>query len=262
MIREIALAAGAAISLLPSASASSKSREADEISSNAPGAVLLLGEIHGTNEVPAYTSSLIRTLTRQSHLVVGLELNDDSAGLPCESGKLRARGKPVPASWSYALADGRSSVAMAKLVCQAKELERKGLLSLVYLEGPGRDRDFDSKAAGYLDRVLKRYPNARALVLTGNFHALNNRPSMAWALRNLGYAVTTTTVSSGDRKAAAWQCQRDGCGLKSLDAALCPEHPGNSKSAWYPSQDPRWDKCVSFPHMTASFPYDAPPPAK
>lgn len=193
---------------------------------------------------------MVRSLIEREHVVLGLELDTDTEGLSC-AGKAA-----VPPSWARSKADGRSSSAMRDLVCGARKLEARGKLTIVYLDGPKRTRDFDAKAKDYFGAELTRKTGAVGVILVGNYHARNAEHSLAGELRTAGYHVTTFTASSPNKKSFAWQCQQDGCGVKGLMLDLCPNTRPAGAFRWTPSSDPRWDRCFIIPRLSGSPPFD------
>lgn len=141
--------------------------------------VLLVGEIHGTVEVPALVADLADALAAEEPLVVGLELPRDeqkhidafldSAGTGDDRAALLA-GK----FWTRDYQDGRSSAAMLDLLERLRQLRLRTKLEVLALDQVGAavaDGDArDQAMAERLSAALDDHPKARALVLAGNFH--------------------------------------------------------------------------------------------
>ena len=141
--------------------------------------VLLVGEIHGTAEVPALVADLADALAAEEPLVVGLELPRDeqkridafldSAGTGEDRAALLA-GK----FWTRDYQDGRSSLAMLELLERLRQLRLRTPIEVLALDQVGAavaDGDArDQAMAEGLSAALKAQPKARALVLAGNFH--------------------------------------------------------------------------------------------
>lgn len=251
MIRAIAFAALAAAVGPPSAAPDDDSPPA------VPGQIVLLGETHGSNEVPAYFLDLVRRAARDHFVTVGLELPAASARLRC-TGRDRRR---LPAGWSGARQDGRTSRAMRALICGLRDRSLSRRVRVVFLDAVVRGDDFDARAA----RRFREAWSGRSsvgLILTGNYHARNNEGSLASHLRRLGLRVRTVTVSSAS--AETWVCAGSpaSCGVRRTNINFCSGDPADARrTGWYPSPDPRfaWDYCLSIPALTASLPASTPP---
>jgi hypothetical protein len=208
--------------------------------------VIVIGETHGTNELPDYVAKLLDHLVQRGPVVIGLELNPDSSRLPCN------RSGELPASWKAESADGRSSLAMRALVCHARAVARTGRVQVVYLRAT--DQAFDEMGAEAFTRRFSPGTGRFGVILTGNLHARNSASSLAGHLRLAGLHVTTATVSTNDQAARAWQCRADGCGEKAAQAMFCPVDVVPNRPEWIKSPDPRWDHCLVVPTLSASAP--------
>ena len=145
-----------------------------------PHRVLLIGEIHGTAQVPAIIASLAtRMAVEERPLIVGLELPNTlqpelkkflaSAGADADRKLLMA--DPF---WQRDYQDGRSSVAMFELIESLRALAIKRDVRVLAFDVPeaaklsGAERD--QRMAGTIIAALKESAEARALILAGNFH--------------------------------------------------------------------------------------------
>jgi hypothetical protein len=142
--------------------------------------ILLIGEIHGTAEVPALVGDMAaQMLADDQPLLVGLEIPRDeqsridsyldSAG----TGEDRAVLLRGP-FWTRDYQDGRSSVAMADLLERLRQLRLKSrveVLALDRVRGTSAEGDVrDQAMAERLGEALEARPDVHALVLAGNFH--------------------------------------------------------------------------------------------
>jgi hypothetical protein len=142
-----------------------------------PGLNVLLGEIHGTEQVPRFLGDLAcRAAAAGLAVVVLLEIPADedpafarylaSAGRAADRTRLLAG-----AFWRSPYPDGWSSRAMAGLLEQLRRLRAGGAQVAVagLIDGnPARDGD-----AGMADRLIARrrqHPEALLLALAGNNH--------------------------------------------------------------------------------------------
>lgn len=227
-----------------------------------PGGILAIGDIHGAQQIPRYSMRLVDQMAAQGTLVVGVELARDSESINCATPQA-----VLPASWALAAADGRTSTAVRDLLCHLRAMRDQRKIRIVYLEGSGRQRGFDTLAALRVVDALADAPGARALIVAGNYHMRNVDTSLAGSLRTRGFDVTTATISSPDRNARVWQCQKDGCGEKRANVNLCSgqaqDAPSGGRQAvsWNRIDNSPWDYCVTMPRLSASEPLAALPRA-
>jgi hypothetical protein len=214
----------------------------------APG-VLVVGEIHGTNEAPDYFAHLAEYLSkRRRPLVVGLEMPAETVRSGCST-----EAAAADIFWTH-VRDGRSSEAAWRMLCRLKKLEQVGRIRLFGFaapRGPGPGHPY----AGPIAAVLAS--SGRALLLVGNYHARRADGSLVRDLADRGVRVLTLTISSG--AGTAWTCDRDGT---CLARPFKPDFCGNSvrrpayivKGWTSPANGALWDGCLAFPSLTASPP--------
>jgi hypothetical protein len=142
------------------------------------GGVLLLGELHGTREVPRFVAQgACQTAANGTPVTVGLELpleNQErvatfirSAGT--DDDWLKLMEAPF---WRSPFPDGRSSEAMANLLEQLRKLRAQGLdVDAFVFDSPelkGQPHE-DAMAAAVLSHVRKA-PERFFMVVSGNIH--------------------------------------------------------------------------------------------
>ena len=94
------------------------------ISLPASGELLVLGEVHGTKEIPAAFVELVdRMMERAKVVSVGLEMPADAGAAGC---KHEGSSRPLGAFWTRRAQDGRSSQSMRKMVCSLKHRAAEG----------------------------------------------------------------------------------------------------------------------------------------
>lgn len=218
----------------------------------ADGEVLVLGELHGSVEIPLYFLRQVQREARLRPVTVGLEIGPSSALVDCRVGDPRR----LPPSWMRSAQDGRTSQAMRALLCALRAPSLAERVRIVFLDDDVRGEDFDRKAASRVREVLAARGGS-GMVLTGNFHARNNAGSLAAHLRTLGATVRTVTVSAP--VAETWSCsgQTGGCGVRRSTINFCSRDPADVRELrWYRVSDPRfqWDYCLSLPRLTPSPP--------
>jgi hypothetical protein len=215
----------------------------------AAGEVLVIGEFHGSREIPAAFLELVRRAGEGGRVVVGLELPPSTAQLGC------GRDARLPPSWGTGMQDGRRSQAMRDLVCALRQGSTARRTEIVFLDEETRGDRFDEVAAARFRERLARRP-AVGLILTGSFHARSAPGSLAANLRQAGTVVHSVVVSSP--AAETWYCtDAGGCGAAAANVNFCSRFPeAGSASRWFavPQASPAWDHCWSMPRLTPSPP--------
>jgi len=206
----------------------------------APGAAVLFGDWHGTDELPAFFGEVAcRVAAAGRPVLVGLELpRDEQPTLD----RFLAEADPRAAEagllagpfWRRSYQDGRSSQAMSALLGRLRQLRRAGLRLDVRLfdveqEAMGADRDMRMAA------LLAGWAHARGeavlLVLAGNFHTRTAvgapwdpeaRP-MGFYLRQAGLALRA--LDCGGPEGTSWSCtgaEAASCGVQPVDLRAPP----------------------------------------
>jgi hypothetical protein len=142
-----------------------------------PGLTVLLGEVHGTQQVPRFLGDLAcRAAAAGLAVVVLLEIPADEdpgfARYLGSGGSAADRARLLAGEfWRSPHPDGRSSRAMANLLEQLRRLRASGaqvaVAGLIDMK-PARDSD-----AGMADRLIaarRQSPEALLLALAGNNH--------------------------------------------------------------------------------------------
>jgi hypothetical protein len=198
--------------------------------------LLLLGEMHGTVESPAFADCAVhRALAAGRSVTVAIELPIEEA--PRVQAFVASAGSPADRDallagpfWQAVYQDGRQSQAMLEYLEDVRRLDRAGrpvhlllLDSVGFVGGPERDR---AMAARLLDAIASA-PRDLFVVLTGNLHTRIRRGT-PWnpAYEPMGFVLTQRApklriavldvVYSGG---TAWICetpQPESCGAKVL----------------------------------------------
>ncbi len=201
-----------------------------------PGTVLLLGELHGTREVPRFVAlGACQVATRGTPVTVGLEMPVENqervrrfiASAGTEEDHALLMESPF---WRSPYPDGRSSEAVAQLLEQLRWLRAQGLDVNVFVfdhpELQGESRE-GAMARTILSQV-EQGPRRFFLVVTGNIHPRTN-PGVPWDLgyRPMGYMLAQKLPSLLSLDVAfdsgtAWIC--------SVEQTLeCGERPTKGK---------------------------------
>ena len=146
-----------------------------------PGVVVLFGELHGTQEAPAFVANAACLTAKAGHRVrVGLELNHEEMErvetFMGSEGTDADRSRLLEGSiWHPKAQDGRSSAAMLDLIDALRKLRRGGhsvglfLFDSVEFHQPNKDRD--ALMAARLSDEIGPDLETISLVLTGNIHS-------------------------------------------------------------------------------------------
>ncbi len=141
--------------------------------------LIILGEIHGTEEGPEFTARLLCALGSDGDVVIlGLEIPDWEQptinDYLADSGDVPFRPQTEDTLfWGRRNQDGRSSRAMAELISQVKKLRTAGMqIDILAFDGDTQGAgDRDEAMALRISTALRERPDATVLVLTGNLHA-------------------------------------------------------------------------------------------
>ena len=143
-----------------------------------PQKTVLLGELHGTQEIPAFTADLVcAAVQRKLSVVLLLELHSDEderfARYLHSSGGPEAKQELLAGPhWQGEYPDGRSSWAMVELIERMRLLVQAGGDVIVLgLHGAAPGVDGDDSMAARIAQVRQSDPTAFLVSLTGNIHA-------------------------------------------------------------------------------------------
>jgi len=197
-----------------------------------PGALLLLGELHGTAESPAFTYDVAcHAAGAGLDVVVSLELSPsvqplfdrflDSPGEAADREALLAH-----TIWQRDYQDGRTSRAMVDLTDGLRLLRRQGRTVRVGLfdaSGAGGGQARERAMAGNLAAIFRAFPEAMHIVLTGNAHSRitpGDRRNRAY--EPMGYLLVKeigadrlTALNVAHAGGTSWICGPD-CGVVRL----------------------------------------------
>ena len=197
-----------------------------------PGAVLLLGEIHGTAESPAFVADAACRGAR-SGLPVVVALEQPVPGqaeidtyLASEGGEEARDALLAGPFWRSGYQDGRASQAMLELIEDVGGLRRSGLRAGVVLfdtGGAGGGQARDRGMADRLAELVAEETEAVTLILTGNVHSRTERgrpgnadfEPMGYLLRRRLAADRVVSLMQAHGNGTAWICSRD-CGVTEL----------------------------------------------
>ncbi len=168
--------------LLTLLASSTGAAECDSISGSdrlfRPGHVVLLGEIHGTNESPQSVSDLVcQALGKGLAVTVGLEL--PKVGQQRVDEFLISAGDSADVAqlisgffWQRDYQDGRASQAMVKLIDDVRKYKSDSAndIQIILIDNPDARKGRDHFMASRLSDEITRAPENFVIALTGNLH--------------------------------------------------------------------------------------------
>lgn len=203
--------------------------------------VLLIGEMHGTRELPQLMAALVDGYVTDGPVLLGLELSRsgqgalrtylDSDGSTLDRNALHAQPFLKPPNGRN---DGRRNEHVLDLVEHVRILRAAGrdvsilLFDVVASRDGAQARDRDM--AAYLRRAYRALPAGRLLVVTGNVHAMHERPDFPDAAKfqtPMGRYLADLMPYSVDVSAAAgsyWACMQ-ACGPQPAHAPSATSGP-------------------------------------
>ncbi|WP_375756524.1 hypothetical protein [Corallococcus exercitus] len=197
------------------------------------GGLMLLGELHGTQEVPRFIAqSVCQLITSGMPVTVGLELpveNEEriTTFLQSQGGEVDWLKLMEAPFWRSPYPDGRGSAAVANMLEQLRQLRAQGLDVAVFVyDHPklsGQQRE-DALTRTVLAQV-KATPRRFHLVVSGNVHSRTAK-GLPWdkQYRPMGYLLKdqlddVTALDMAYDSGTAWICAADAQGRK-LDCGV------------------------------------------
>ena len=189
---------------------------------------VILGELHGTNETPAFFGDLVCAAAAYGPVMVALEIPiDDQPALDAylaSPGDAPARTALLKADF-WDSNDGRSSVAMLALIERLRGLHQArrilGVAATMDTSAsrPGDQTPYERAMAAAWTRARAAHPGARLLALVGNAHAVPGKVGQGQgflAAASFLPRAHTATLGNADVGGTAWMCMAlDACGPQS-----------------------------------------------
>ncbi|MCP3164903.1 hypothetical protein [Myxococcus qinghaiensis] len=193
-----------------------------------PGAVLMLGELHGTREVPRFVAqTACQSTVAGIPVTVGLELPLENQGrvdafLESQGGEEDWQKLMESPFWRSPYPDGRGSEAMANMLEQLRQLRSRGLdVDVVVFDHPkanGQQRE-DAMAATLIHQV-ESTPQRFYVVLSGNIHS-RTKKGLPWNKqhRPMGLLLkerleNVVALDMAYDTGTAWICSVDSKGVR------------------------------------------------
>lgn len=226
--------------------------------------LLVLGEVHGTNESPEFVKYLMCGILQGAEplppIIVGLEY-PSGENLSLQT-FLNSREIPPDTRstltssgfWQQPFQDGRSSQAIYRLINDIRMIRQLGYKIDVYPyvpSYPNGDNSIDEQYADAINHLTDRFPESLVIVLTGNLHAKKSAEMKKMASYLTAKNKSILLVSSGG---TAWACTPK-CGLGTLkgDGQFALEK-SEEHSDLLPTNDVDYDGYLYLGNVTASLP--------
>ena len=188
-----------------------------------PGRVVVIGEMHGTEQGPAFAlATACRAIGSGRSVVVALELpiadSEAIAALTDDPSETHRAALVATPFWMREKQDGRSSSAMLELL---DDLARMGSDHAVVVPIDNAASTSADRERGMFDAVSAAHtamPERVVIVLVGNLHSQRGpkaraREDFTPMAEQLDHAVDDlVTLDMRYTGGAAWTCMSDGCG--------------------------------------------------
>lgn len=217
-------------------SASSSPAGADECAADlaasrdllAAGSTLILGEVHGTREVPAFAGDLVcHGLAQGRSLVLALEIPITEQTridhFLASSGDKTAVTQLVSSDyWTFPMQDGRRSQAMVDLLARVRRWKQEGFpIEVVAFDAEVSPSEREAAMAAQLAAARRRRPDAVFLVVTGDLHAMRTPTPdfqpMAARFQSLVGPSRVLSLRMVHAGGSAWICTEE-CGPHQLES--------------------------------------------
>lgn len=223
--------------------------------------LLLLGEFHGTREIPRLVARLATDYAAEGPVVVGLEVDHrEQAALDAylrSDGGRAARAALVRGRFWQRADDQHSALATHDLLDLVEDLRRlriagRDVAVLAYdvaTTTPRPDRDWRDRAmAASVGAAFRALPRGRLLMLTGNVHAMKQRPAYLppQAPRPAGtwlQALGPFSVRLMAQHGYFWSCPAP---------ARCGPSPADGKGARTRTVEGEYDALVVLPRFSVA----------
>lgn len=220
-------------------------------------AIVTIGDIHGTREVPEFYATLALELAQsQPSLSIGFELPDDLVQQSCTDNETEH------AFWNAN--DGRGSQAIYEALCAVKS-SAVGAGHRVF--GTIAYDKRENSAPSHAPAIIKELRHSRVvLLLIGNHHARRTPDTALGFVEGLYPRVISKIFVAESRNYNAWVCIADQpCIERRVGADFCvaplpePEEASSvvlRRELLSAYKSGHWDACITFPATTASPPKD------
>lgn len=227
---------------------------------------LVLGEVHGTREVPEFVAAYLCAVAKQQRRIT-LAVEFLPAAQPFLDAFMASQGTPQDVAhlvgggrWRSASQDGRTSAGMLNLFQQVRSLRAAGAdIRVAAIDAEGAPAQRSAAMAEQLRAELRRGAGRQVLALVGGPHAIRTRgtrfnpkhESATYLLADQRPLSLTVGTAGG----SAWICQGPtpaSCGAAAWDVNRIDPAPATPFSLAPPS--PQFDGVFYVGATTASPP--------
>jgi uncharacterized iron-regulated protein len=217
--------------------------------------VIILGEIHGTNESPRFAENIVCHLQQaKKRVVLALEISNDyqaqiteAMNQDSEQAAVTQLGK-MP-FWRPSMQDGKRSIGYMSLLRSAWRWKKQNPEFKVIAV------DLPSNASLAREEYIAQ---STVVGLLGNLHAQRDKGT-PW---NKDFVPAVSLVTKLDlvslqmdySAGTAWVCNRAGCGVNSVSSAP-PSGKVQTQRITLSKQDPKFDGMYFLGEVTASAPF-------
>jgi hypothetical protein len=221
----------------------------DQVLADEATRIVVLGEVHGSNEAPAVVADAACLTAQTRPVVIALEQPSvDQAAIDAfiasDGGEAAREAFLAAQMWNFPMKDGRSSEAYFGLFEKLRQMRAAGTIEAVVAFQPsteavialqpsavGLERPsqaiYEKAMAGQLLAGAK--PGTTVIALVGNLHAMLTEspfePRFMPMATHLpaGSVVTLFVVPNGGE---TWSCQRGACGVNHTGGPRTPRERG------------------------------------
>lgn len=187
---------------------------------------VIVGEIHGTEEMPHAFANLVCLASHTGRpVVVGIEYSADWQ--PAIDAYIHSDGGPVARAgllsipvWHTSIQDGRGSTAFLRMLEQFRQMKQSGQIDAVHGYDVGKSWRPDETRDSVIAKNWMATPareHAIILLLSGNVHAMRHpmqQPGGAIiTAASLMPSEQTITVNFAGNGGQAWVCRAEACGV-------------------------------------------------
>lgn len=196
---------------------------------------IVIGEVHGTNEIPVLFADAVCLTAQSRPVVVALEqpTSDQSAiddFINSDGGAKATRAFLAAGMWNGSLKDGRSSEAYFRLFELLRQMRAAGRIKSVVafqpstFSEPPTSAEYEAAMAEQLREAAR--PDATVIALVGNVHAMQSETP--WQPSYLALAghlprQSTLTFNTASNGGESWTCQGN--------PMTCGPHPSHGSGA-------------------------------
>jgi len=180
-----------------------------------PGARIIVGEIHGTNETPRVVGDLVCLAAKKSAVRLGVEMSiDEQAAIDrylASGGSAADRRALFEGKWMSGFQDGTRSTAMAELIELVRRHRHAGadVGIVAFSNSKTQQGDRDVAMAENLLASFARSPKAVFVVLTGNVHAQRKGGQLKQSFMTaemIARGARVTALDSRYGMGSSWAC--------------------------------------------------------